>query len=221
MRLRHHGFTLIEIAIVLIVVGLLLGSVLKGQELIHNAKAKNLANDFRVVSNFVYSYQDRFRAVPGDDANAVGHVAASANATAPAGGVGNGRINGNWNSANPNDESYLFWEQVRRAGLAPGNPVPGAADYPQTNAEGGRVGITGDPVFTGTPAWPAAFHVCSSNIQGRHARQIDTALDDGNTATGALRVLGTQSGGILVTANSFYAVTPADDTTPYTVCLAY
>ena len=50
---RQAGFTLVEIAIVLVIIGLLLGGVLKGQELVNNAKVKNLANDFRAVSSFV------------------------------------------------------------------------------------------------------------------------------------------------------------------------
>ena len=62
------GFTLIEIAIVLVIIGLLLGGVLKGQELINNARVKSYANDFRNIPVYIYGYQDRFRALPGDDA---------------------------------------------------------------------------------------------------------------------------------------------------------
>ena len=42
MRNKQSGFTLVEIAIVLVIIGLLLGGVLKGQELINSAKVKNL-----------------------------------------------------------------------------------------------------------------------------------------------------------------------------------
>ena len=68
MKNQQKGFTLVEIAIVLVIIGLLMGGVLKGQELINSAKVKNFANDFRSISSFVYAYQDRFRALPGDDA---------------------------------------------------------------------------------------------------------------------------------------------------------
>ena len=225
MRSKQSGFTLVEIAIVLVIIGLLLGGVLKGQELINSAKVKNLINDFRSVSTFVYAYQDRFRALPGDDRDAVGHVGAAANANAAT--IGNGRINGNWNSASANnaagntDESARFWEQVRRAGLASGDPAIGAAGYLYTNADGGNVGITGDAVFTGAGGWPATFYVCSAGIQGRYARQIDTTIDDGNTTTGTVRVLGAQAGGELASSATFYQVLPADDATLYTVCVAY
>ncbi|MDO9008307.1 MAG: prepilin-type N-terminal cleavage/methylation domain-containing protein, partial [Thiobacillus sp.] len=44
---RHQsGFTLIEIAIVLVIIGLLLGGILKGQELITQGRIRNVANDF-------------------------------------------------------------------------------------------------------------------------------------------------------------------------------
>jgi len=66
MRKQQSGFTLVEIAIVLVIIGLLLGGVLKGQELINSAKVKNMIGDLRAVSSMVYAYQDRFKALPGD-----------------------------------------------------------------------------------------------------------------------------------------------------------
>lgn len=224
MRSKQSGFTLVEIAIVLVIIGLLLGGVLKGQELINSAKVKNFINDFRTTSTFVYAYQDRFRALPGDDLGVVNHLAGTAVlATTPAGTVGNARINGFWNSLTATDESYLFWQHVRLANLAtgttviPGTPAAGDA-YNYRNADGGRVGITGDQVIAG---WTANFFVCSSGIQGRFARQIDTTIDDGDTATGTVRVLGTAAGGELQTAAAAFTVTPNQDAVLFTVCVAY
>jgi len=221
MRRQQSGFTLVEIAIVLVIIGLLLGGVLKGQELINSAKVKNFANDFRNIATFVYAYQDKYRATAGDDANPTGHVGATATlATTPAGLQGNGRIDGNWNSGNATDESYLFWQHVRLAGLATGTTNTASAEYLPRNADGGLIGVTGAPVFTGAPAWTANFFVCSANIQGRFARQLDTTIDDGDTSTGTVRVLGTAAGGVLATSGTFYSVTPADDAALYTVCIA-
>ena len=87
MKRNQSGFTLIEIAIVLVIIGLLLGGVLKGQELINSAKVKNLAGDFRNIPVMIYGYQDKYRALPGDDIAVVAH-ASGVLATSP-GTVGN------------------------------------------------------------------------------------------------------------------------------------
>ena len=75
---RQSGFTLIEIAIVLVIIGLLLGGILKGQELINSARVKNLAADFRNIPVFIYGYQDKFKALPGDDIAASTHMTGTA-----------------------------------------------------------------------------------------------------------------------------------------------
>ena len=62
----QKGFTLVEIAIVLVIVGLLLGGVLKGQELITNAEIKNFTTDLEEVVAATYAYQDRMGRFPGD-----------------------------------------------------------------------------------------------------------------------------------------------------------
>ena len=216
MRKRQSGFTLVEIAIVLVIIGLLLGGVLKGQELINNAKVKNLSNDFRGVSSFVYAYQDRFRALPGDDRAAATHLNGGTNAAAA--NLGNARINGAWNSVTASDESYLFWQHVRLAGLATGTTNTVAADYIPRNAEGGVIGVTSEPVLT-APATPhpAGFYVCSQGIHGRFARQIDTSLDDGNTQTGAIRVITDNAANMADAIN----VTAANDAVLYTVCMSF
>ncbi len=218
MKNKQGGFTLVEIAIVLVIIGLLMGGVLKGQELINSAKVKNLANDFRSMSSFVYAYQDRFRALPGDDANVANHVAGGVAATSPAGTLNNARISGNWNSTTQTDETYLFWQHVRLAGLATGTPTIGAAEYIPRNAEGGAIGITGDAILTApTTPWPGNFYICSTGIQGRFARQLDTMMDDGNTQTGTIRVI---ANGVATQADATL-LAPANDQTQYTVCSAF
>lgn len=183
---KQTGFTLIEIAIVLVIIGLLLGGVLKGQELINGARVKNLANDFRVVPSYIYGYQDRFRRVPGDDANATNNVNGAIAAT-PAGTLNNGIINGAWNSATTTDESFLFWQHVRLANFAAGPTVITDANYLPTNSVGGRLGITGanNVPITGMTG---SYFICSNSIDGSFARQLDVTLDDGDTATGSMRV---------------------------------
>jgi prepilin-type N-terminal cleavage/methylation domain-containing protein len=226
MRSKQSGFTLIEIAIVLVIIGLLLGGVLKGQELINSAKVKNMAVDFRNIPLFIYGYQDKYRALPGDHATVSTAIANATEATTPAssgfpavvcvptaphvGCVGNGVIDGNWNTVTGTDETALFWQHVRMAGLAAGPTAVADANYYPTNADGGRIGIesgaaaTGGPyiqngtitVLTGAVAAtvPATFMtptylICSSGILGKYAKQLDSTLDDGEPGTGSLRVV--------------------------------
>jgi prepilin-type N-terminal cleavage/methylation domain-containing protein len=221
MKSQQSGFTLVEIAIVLVIIGLLLGGILKGQELINSARVKNLANDFRVVPTYIYAYQDKFRALPGDDAQANTHM------TAPAGltinnGNGNGVIDGVLFGAGPTfrpgGESLEFWQQVRIANLASGPTDQADAAYVPTNAVGGVISVSS---MTAAQVWitgmTGTYQVCSKGILGRFAKQLDIQMDDGQTNTGSMRaVLDTAA---LGTAG--VATAAIDEAAPYTVCMAF
>ncbi|OGV76899.1 MAG: prepilin-type N-terminal cleavage/methylation domain-containing protein [Methylotenera sp. RIFCSPLOWO2_02_FULL_45_14] len=215
MKKTQTGFTLIELAIVLVIIGLLLGGVLKGQELINSAKVKNMANDFRNIQVYVYSYQDKFRALPGDDKAAVNHVGAANN------GNGDGLIGGAWNASS--GESFDFWQHIRLAGLATGSTVLTDDTYAPTNADGGPVGVQA----ASTPSivnLKGSYVVCSGGILGKFAKELDTAMDDGNTATGVMMTAPVASvdGATAATAVTNTGETPTiDDSTKYAVCMAF
>lgn len=239
MYRKQSGFTLVEIAIVLVIIGLLLGGVLKGQELINSAKVKNFAQDFRNVPLFIYGYQDKYKALPGDHAKASTLITGASNATTPtsSGGTacassdckGNGVIDGTWlDAANSGSETTLFWQHVRLAGFAAGPTSVADADYLPKNADGGRLGIESGSAATGnayigadttaTPNIPAltpTYLVCSTGILGKYAKQLDTTLDDGNTATGSVRVVASNH----TRNNPALATTAVDDSTSFTVCM--
>jgi prepilin-type N-terminal cleavage/methylation domain-containing protein len=200
MKNQQSGFTLVEIAIVLVIIGLLLGGILKGQELIASAKVKNLIADYNGISVMVYGYQDKYRGFPGDQ-NKVqldSNFGTAANATAgPTTGLNNGRLDGEWNSGTPGTagttETELFWQHVRLANLASGPSDLVNANYYPTNADGGRIGIESGIDSTGAAkpfitGMSGAFYICSDNIQGRYAKQMDKTMDDGATDTGSVRV---------------------------------
>lgn len=213
---KQAGFTLIELAIVLVIIGLLLGGVLKGQELINSAKAKNIAADFKNVQVFIYGYQDKFRALPGDDAAVTSHLNGATLATT-GGAVGNAKIQGAWNTTTLTDESALFWQHVRLAGLAIGPTSTSATDYLPRNAENGRLGVQSWDAtnFTTITGMSGTYVVCSENVSGRLAKQIDANLDDGETSTGAVRAIaGT-------TAGAGVASSTVTDGSPHTVCMTF
>src|SRR5690606_9102637 len=188
---RQTGFTLIELAIVLVIIGLLLGGVLKGQELIASAKVKNMAGDFKNIQVMLYGYQDKFRALPGDDAGAATHL--SGGVTAQTGELGNAVIEGNWNSTDPKDESFIFWQHVRLAGLAAGPSNPALPEYIPRNADGGQLGVQSVAPFRTAGITDATltglYVVCSDGVAGKLAKQLDVTLDDGATNSGAVRVV--------------------------------
>jgi prepilin-type N-terminal cleavage/methylation domain-containing protein len=216
MRSQQSGFTLVEIAIVLVIIGLLLGGILKGQELINSAKVKNLANDFRVIPTYIYAYQDKFKSLPGDDSQVVAHVGATG--TQAGAGAGNGVVDGAWNSTNAADESFLFWQHVRLANLAAGPTLTTDAEYVPKNAVGGALGVSSMTTpqvqvtgMTGT------YQVCSKGILGKFVKQLDIQMDDGQTNTGSMRAVPDGSG--IPTAAT--ATTVIDEAAPYTVCMSF
>lgn len=223
---HQSGFTLIEIAIVLVIIGLLLGGILKGQELINSARVKNLATDFRNIPLFIYGYQDKFRTLPGDDPAANAHVGTTG--ITPASGDGNGVINGNWFSTTASDESVLFWQHVRLAGLAPGlTTIPATlpGDYNPKNASGGIIGIqSGTTVAADAPivgangnAIGGAYVICSTGILGKFVKQLDIQMDDSNTAAGSM--MATPTTDPLAKGATATATTAINDATSYTVCM--
>lgn len=216
MKKYQSGFTLVEIAIVLVIIGLLLGGVLKGQALIDSAKVKALANDMKAVQTAYYGYQDKFRAVPGDDAAAITHLGTTVNnITIVNATASNGLINtGTWiGDATPvaSNESALFWMHTRAAGLMTGNAGSGEA----TNSVGGKLGITSTSAITTTTLTGTKF-VCSGAIDGTLALQLDTMLDDGAPNTGSVQAT---AGAAVVTAAA--AATTYAASTAYTVCMSF
>ncbi len=123
---RQRGFTLVEIAIVLVIVGLVLGGVLKGQEMIRGAKVKNVNNDAQNIISAVTTYKDRYGAMPGDDSISTIAVAAGV------AGNGNGRLQDGENGA--------FWAHLRQAGL-----MKGTGSLPPSHSFGGLVEVDENP----------------------------------------------------------------------------
>lgn len=212
----QRGFTLVEIAIVLVIIGLLLGGILKGQEMITQAKIKNVIGDFSGIAAAYHGYQDRYRAIPGDDPNATRWTGATVSG---AGVSGNGWIQGAYNSTTDTDESRLWWDHLRRAGF-----VAGSGFSQPINATGGIVGVQTGNAASPTPAAALGsmfgMIVCSSNMPDKIAIAVDNQMDDGNSTTGAVR------GQIHTTAGPSPAISGTADaasyaetgTNVYTVC---
>jgi prepilin-type N-terminal cleavage/methylation domain-containing protein len=214
------GFTLVEIAIVLVIIGLLLGGVLKGQEMITQARIKNVMNDLNGVSSAYFAYQDRYKQIPGDDNQALTRWPAP---IAAPNGNGNGILEGAYDAtAAGTAESTLFWWHLRAAGFIPGaTQTAGIADKQPSNALSGKIGATTDSTTTGTIGLSGII-VCSQHLPDKIAGAVDIQMDDGNPNTGNLR--GLVEGATLGTlplaapAASGSTIYPETGTSNYVIC---
>jgi prepilin-type N-terminal cleavage/methylation domain-containing protein len=172
---NQKGFTLVELAIVLVIIGIILGGVLQGREMINNARIKRVVTQEKEITAAVLSYQDRYNMLPGDDNAAVARGWA-------------GVVNGNANGVITNTlaqatncgagEGCQLWAHLRGAGFIPGaNPVAGNP----RNTYSGLIGIGNFAM--GTPAVTANWMVFT-NIPAEAALAIDTQNDDGSWQTG-------------------------------------
>jgi len=186
---KQGGFTLVEIAIVLVIIGLLLVGVLKGQELIENGRVKSAATDLNGVAAAYNSYLDRYKALPGDDGptNAIIQSRGGSWASMAAGDA-NGVIAAAANATfNPvaNAENELFFRHLRAAGYLTGDPKVTGGNALPLNAWGGRTGIVNVANIQGRPA--ARLLVCTGNVPGKAAAALDVQLDDRIPNTGNFR----------------------------------
>ncbi len=202
MRKQQSGFTLIEIAIVLVIIGLLLGGVLKGQELITAARVRNLISTQDGVKAAYFGFLDRYRALPGDYTL----LAAQANIPGCAacfGGDGNGQITG--------AEAIHAWEHLSRAGFVTGSyisgsatPTAGATNTP-TNPYGSLTQLIFDNVYQ--DAAPTNRHnlKTGANIPSDILAEVDRKVDDGSAAGGQVRF--SSFGGAVTTAGACFNAT--------------
>ncbi len=177
---RQAGFTLVEIAIVLVIVGLLLGGVLKGQELIFNSKVKATYNLSKELSAAFNGYQDRYKVFPGDDGNATGRfpTAAATNGNAD-GFIAWG---GDCRPGEQGGENCNSLHHMRLSGFLSGSGRDGVA-----TPFGGTASVAGAGVFMPNAGSAPVLGIAPWGMTHKIASSIDTSFDDGNSATGSMR----------------------------------
>ena len=218
MKHAQKGFTLVEIAIVLVIVGLLLGGILKGQEMIIQAKVKNAISDFSGVSAAYFGYQDRYRATPGDDSKADRWSGAT-------NGDGNRVLTGYYNTTTATDETALWWDHLRRSGF-----ISGSGTSQPSNAFNGVIGVqtgnAGDgstsPTITAAMGTYTGLIACSSNLPDKVAIALDVQMDDGTATTGAVRAqVQTSAGSPAIQSAAPSSSYQETGTNLYTLCRAF
>lgn len=190
--MKPRGFTLVEVALVIVVIGLLIGGFLKGKELITQAKIKNVESSFESVAKALYTYQERYHALPGDD---TGAIRFDPQITIPS--TQNGKIEGLFDSEKLNEESRLVWLHLRYAGLISKTVID---DPTQINSRlqeqprnvfNGIIGVSNDLNINGAQLkigekMPGIF-VGFTNIPGDIAEILDLTQDDGLANSGRVR----------------------------------
>lgn len=202
------GFTLIEISIVIIIVGLILGGVLKGQELIRTARTHNVADQSSNIKAAILAFTDRFRALPGDYNKAADNIP---DINSDQNGDGNGRVGyddsntpGVPDEANRRRETGLVWLHLAKSGFVSGNfngkPL-GLSDEAGWNCstETCMVNAFNGPLLfiyaneqTGV-SWASDMLNSNQLWSGKNLpvellAELDRKLDDGKPSTGHFRV---------------------------------
>ncbi|MCC6534083.1 MAG: prepilin-type N-terminal cleavage/methylation domain-containing protein [Burkholderiales bacterium] len=196
--MREHdqrGFTLIEIVIVLVILGLLMGGVLKGQELITSARVRSVTALIDGVKAAFYGFQDRYRSLPGD------YVMADRTLKCPGGtclrGNGDGVIERNavpLAGSEPN-EATLVWTHLTAAGLMNGSYAMTAGETlaSDVNTPKNPFNIYLQIVYDGryadkvTPAANRHNLKTGALVPVEIAAEVDRKADDGNGLSGSFR----------------------------------
>lgn len=184
---RRNGFTLIEIAIVLVIIGLLLGGVLKGQELIQSARVRNLISQQDGVKAAYFGFLDRYRALPGDYSQAQANIPGC---SACQQGNNNGQVTANGVSGATMDEHIAAWEHLSKAGFITGSYIystPAAPSNSPVNPYGSLSQLIFDNVYQ--DAAPVNRHnlKTGNNIPSDILAEVDRKVDDGLGNAGQLR----------------------------------
>jgi prepilin-type N-terminal cleavage/methylation domain-containing protein len=166
---RESGFTLVEIAIVMVIIGLLIGGVLKGQAMIESAKVKRIVKQADEMRAAVMTFYDKYGLYPGDE---------NLTNIPPAGGDANGNGNGQITGT----EVYEVYRDLSLAGLLSGT-YNGTSDLPK-HAFGGNM----DLIYVDPPgaSTPAGHYLRFLALPADICLEIDTKGDDGNYASGSI-----------------------------------
>ena len=224
-RVKEAGFTLVELSIVLVIIGLIIGGVLKGQEMIESARVKSTMSQVEAYRAAHNTFYDKYSAMPGDYSDgqsALGTPVGIAWTSPACDGAanqcdGDGQIDGNGITS----ETVLYWQHMAAADLITGVELAAAP-----NADHGR-GLPSAPVGGGFSVafvvslgkqahWVRLERGPATNdgvIEGDTAMSIDRKLDDGRPGSGWIRQDNRNciQGGATLTTTSTYNITNGSD----------
>ncbi|MBN8530660.1 MAG: type II secretion system protein [Alphaproteobacteria bacterium] len=213
-----QGFSLVELSIVMVVIGLIVGGVLAGREIIRNAEVNSVAAELAAIETGIFTFESKYNLLPGDL-----NIATTYWPAVTANGDGNGFVDDDFGIR----EDLLAWQHMALAGVMRGN-YTGVADpafppsgiNPGVNAPTSKIiassftlqrhippvddynGVYGQFVrFAGqTPTGT----LMKPLLNPSEAKRIDAKTDDGNSETGdIIGYNGTGGSGNCTTAGNY------------------
>ena len=211
------GFTLVELAIVLVIIGLIIGGVLVGQDMIKAAEVRSTAGQIEKYNATVNTFRDKYQFIPGDITQAVASRFGFQTRTGVvAHGDGNGLLEGCTTGANSTYggcETTLFWRDLNTVNLIAGSFVtatdaveagttPTAVKLVLPDAKLGRGNMVSVYGFRGTnyyqiggvTAFTAGLPTLAATLTPQEAFNIDAKVDDGRPNTGVARAANPATG---------------------------
>ncbi len=205
-RARHTGFTLLEMSVVIVVIGLIVGGIVAGQSVIRQTQLSAVISEAQQYKSSANRFRDLYKALPGD------YVDASEYWSGTSGGNGNGAIE-------LFGENYRFWQHLALAGLISGNYTGTVSPLANTTVPAINVAVPASRLSTAF--WSAGYlsqlstvnhefgYSDLANLQNNYlilsgrnisgwwiaqsaltpdeALQIDSKIDDGRPALGDVR----------------------------------
>lgn len=196
---NQDGFTLVEISIVMIIIGLLIGGTFGGMRLIENMQVNRTVQDLKAIESAALTFKDTYGRLPGDMPNTAARLPNCSVAPCATGGNGN-RIVGTSNLANgaitDSTENFTFWSHLQAADLAslgvkntidmaggegqPGSSVGGLYRLTDWTGNLGACPVVMQRSALAITSEPSAlFNSTQSSVSCTHLSSIDTKIDDG------------------------------------------